>query len=235
MIKNQPIPHHEVNKSSRRKLLEHEAFELLAKYDIPFPPYGLAKTPIEAGELSEKIGFPVVLKVVSLDISHKTDVGGVILGVSSPEEAIKAFQEISENVRRKAPGARIEGVLVQKMVPKGLEVIIGGLRDPTFDVVVMFGLGGVFTEVLRDVTFRVWPFTKHDAMEMLNELRGSVLLRGFRGMPAVNEESIADIIVKFGKLLEDHPEIESADLNPVIAYPNGSLVVDARFILKPII
>lgn len=231
---NNPRSNIGVDKTHRRKLLEHEAFELLSRYDIPFPPYGLARTPIEARELSARIGFPVVLKVVSLDISHKTDVGGVVLGVNSPEEAVNAFQEINENIRKKAPGASVEGILVQKMVPKGLEVIIGGLRDPMFDVVVMFGLGGVFTEVLKDVTFRVWPFTRYDAMEMLNELRGSVLLKGFRGMPAVDEDSLADVIVKFGRLLEDHPEIESADLNPVIAYPNGSLVVDARFILKQV-
>jgi acetyl-CoA synthetase (ADP-forming) len=222
----------QVKELTSYKLLEHEAFQLLEQYNIPYPPYGVARTPEEAGKISSKIGFPVVLKIISPDISHKTDVGGVILGVNSPENAVKAFEEIIGNIRRRVPSARVEGVLVQKMVPKGLEVIIGGLRDQTFGVVVMFGLGGVFTEVLRDVTFRVWPFTKQEALEMLSEVKGAPLLKGFRGMPPVSVESIVDIIFKFGKLMEDHPEIESADLNPVVAYPDGSLVVDARFILR---
>lgn len=225
-------PQDQLVEKRRFKLLEHEAFQLLDQYGIPFPPYGIARTPDEAGEISSKIGYPVVIKVISPDISHKTDVGGVILNVESRENAVKAFEEIIGNIKRRIPSARVEGVLVQKMVPKGLEVIIGGLRDPTFGVVVMFGLGGVFTEVLRDVTFRVWPFTKQDALEMLSEVKGAVLLKGFRGMPPVSVESIVDIILKFGKLMEDHPEIESADLNPVVAYPDGSLVVDARFILR---
>lgn len=216
----------------RFKLLEHEVFYLLARYDIPYPPFGVAKTPDEAGEIATKIGCPVVLKVISPDISHKTDVGGVILGVRSPEEAIRVFQEIVENVRKRAPGARIEGILVQKMVPPGVEVIVGGLSDPTFGVTIMFGLGGIFTEVFKDVTFRVWPFTIVDALEMIDEIRGSELLKGYRGLPPVNTRSIADIILKLGRLLEENPEIESADLNPVFAYSDHALVVDARFILK---
>lgn len=214
------------------KLLEHEAFQLLEEYKIPYPPYGLAKTPNEAGKIASKIGFPVVLKVVSPDISHKTDVGGVILGVGNVEEAVKAFEEITKNVKLRIPSARIEGVLVQKMVPRGVEVIIGGLRDSTFGVTLMFGLGGVFTEVFRDVTFRVWPFTLEEALEMVTEIKSAVILKGFRDTPPVDVYSVADIIVKLGKLLEEHPEIESADLNPVVAYSNKALVVDARFILS---
>lgn len=219
-------------RSDRYKLLEHEAFQLLEEYRIPYPPYGLAKTPEEAGELASKIGFPVVLKVVSPDISHKTDVGGVILGVSSVEEVVEGFEKILRNVKSKVPGARVDGVLVQKMIPRGVEVIVGGLRDYTFGVAVMFGLGGVFTEVFKDVTFRIWPFTLEEALEMVNEIRSAVILKGFRDAPPVDVYSIADIVVKLGKLLSEHTEIESADLNPVVAYPDRALVVDARFIMN---
>lgn len=216
----------------RFKLLEHEAFQLLSKYSIPHPPYGLARSPVEAVEVAESIGYPVVMKIVSPDVSHKTDVGGVVLGVSSREDVVKTFELIVRNVKSRSPGASIEGVLVQKMVSRGVEVIIGGVRDPVFGVVVMFGLGGVFTEVLKDVTFRVWPFTVNDAVEMISEIRGVELLKGYRGFPPASIESIADIIVKLGRLLEENPEIESADLNPVVVYPDSALVVDARFILK---
>ncbi|MEM0470494.1 MAG: acetate--CoA ligase family protein [Desulfurococcaceae archaeon] len=218
-------------KSGRYKLLEHEAFRLLEEYGIPYPPYGLAKTPEEAAELASKIGFPVVLKVVSPDISHKTDVGGVILGVSSVEEVVEGFEKIMKNVKSRVQDARVNGILVQKMVPRGVEVIVGGLRDYTFGVAVMFGLGGVFTEVFKDVTFRIWPFTLEEALEMVNEIRSATILKGFRDTPPVDVYSVADILVKLGKLLNEHSEIESADLNPVVVYPDRALVVDARFIV----
>jgi acyl-CoA synthetase (NDP forming) len=217
---------------AKAKLLEHEAFELLKSYGVPHPPFGLAKTPDEAGELADKIGYPVVLKVVSPDISHKFDVGGVVLGVESRVEAVRGFETITRNIERNAPGARIIGVLVQKMLKPGVEVIIGGLRDPTFGIVLMLGLGGVFTEVFRDVSFRVSPLRKSDVYEMIEELRSTPLLKGFRGLPPVDLESIVDIVLKLEKIMKDHEEIESADLNPVFAYPNGAVVVDARFILK---
>ncbi|MEM4661803.1 MAG: acetate--CoA ligase family protein, partial [Desulfurococcaceae archaeon] len=204
---------------------------LLEEYGIPYPPYGLAKTPEEAAELASKIGFPVVLKVVSPDISHKTDVGGVILGVSSVEEVVEGFEKIMKNVKSRVQGARVNGILVQKMVPRGVEVIVGGLRDYTFGVAVMFGLGGVFTEVFKDVTFRIWPFTLEEALEMVNEIRSATILKGFRDTPPVDVYSVADILVKLGKLLNEHSEIESADLNPVVVYPDRALVVDARFIV----
>jgi len=226
------MQHKTTPETKKFKLLEHEAFQLLEEYGIPYPPYGLARTPDDVKEIVPKIGFPVVLKIVSPDISHKTDVGGVILGVNSVEEAVKGFEEILNNVRTRAPYAHVEGVLVQKMVPRGLEVIIGGLRDGVFGTVLMFGLGGVFTEVLRDVTFRVWPITINEALEMLNDIKGSAILRGYRSVPPADLNSLADIIVKLGKLLDEHPEIESVDFNPVVAYPDQAVVVDARFILS---
>ncbi len=218
-------------KEGRRKLLEHEAFEVIRAYGIPAPETGLAKTPEEAAELADKIGYPVVLKIVSPDISHKSDVGGVILNVNSKEEAVEAFKKIQENVKAKAPGARIVGILVQKMAPKGLEVIIGGLRDNIFGPVVMFGIGGIFVEVLRDVSFRIAPLSEEDALEMMKEIKASKILEGYRGQPPVDKKSLAKIILGVAKLLEENPEIESIDLNPVMAYPDKAIVVDARVIL----
>ncbi|MEM4827731.1 MAG: acetate--CoA ligase family protein, partial [Desulfurococcaceae archaeon] len=171
-------------------------------------------------------------KIVSPDISHKTDIGGVILGIKNREEVMDSYRKIITNVKTMYPDARIAGVLVQKMVPKGVEVIVGGARDNVFGIVIMFGLGGVLTEVLRDVTFRVWPFTQEEAMDMIKEIKGVELLRGYRGLPPANINSVAEIVIKLGKLMEENPAIESADLNPVVAYPDKSLVVDARFILK---
>lgn len=227
--------HFENRRSALReqyKLLEHEAFKLLEKYGIPYPPYGLARTAEEAGRIAREIGFPVVLKIVSPDVVHKTDVGGVILGLNNEEEVVKGFNTIMNKVKAWNPGARVEGVLVQKMITGGVEVIIGGVRDPVFGVVLMFGLGGVFTEVLRDVSFRVWPISYDDVIEMINEIKGASILWGYRGQEPVDINNIADIMLKFGRLLEENTEIESADLNPIRVFSNGSLVIDARFIIK---
>ncbi len=219
-------------KEGRKKLLEHEALEVIKAYGAPIAEAALAKTPEEAGEIAEKIGFPVVLKIVSPDISHKSDVGGVIVGVDSKEKAVEAAKKIIENVSKNVPNARISGILVQKMAKKGLEVIVGGLRDNIFGPVVMFGLGGIFVEVLKDVSFRVAPITYEDAYEMMKEIKSAKLLEGYRGQPPVDKKALADIIIAVAKLLENNPEVDSVDLNPVIAYPDGAVVVDARVILK---
>ncbi len=219
-------------REGRRKLLEHEALYVVKHYGAEIAEADIAYTPEEAGEIAEKIGFPVVLKIVSPDISHKSDVGGVIVGVKTKEEAVEAAKKILGNVSKRAPNARITGILVQKMAPKGLEVIIGGLRDNIFGPVVMFGLGGIFVEVLRDVSFRVAPITLNDALEMMNEIKSAKLLEGYRGQPPVDKEALAKTIIAVAKLLEENPEIDSIDLNPVIAYPDKALVVDARIILR---
>jgi acetyl-CoA synthetase (ADP-forming) len=215
-----------------RKLPDEEAFKLLEEYNIPIPAYSIVETPEEAGLAAEKIGFPVVIKVVSPDISHKSDVGGVVVGLNSALEVVEAARRMLERAKERAPSARITGILVQKMARPGVEVIIGGLRDPVFNVTLMFGLGGVFTELLRDVSFRVWPITERDAIEMINEIKGSPLLRGYRNIPPVDVKSLAEIVTKLGEIFEKHPELHSADLNPVIAYQEGALVVDARFIVR---
>jgi len=216
----------------RVKLLEHEAYAVAEYYNIPVPRVGLAQTPEEAGDIAEKLGYPVVLKIVSPDIAHKSDVGGVIVGVEGRENVVNAARKIFENVSRKAPHARIAGVLVQKMVPQGFEIIVGGLRDSVFGPVVMFGIGGIFVEVLRDVSFRVAPLTREEALEMIREIRSYKLLEGYRGQPPVSREALARIIVGVADMLLENPEIESVDLNPIMAFPDTAIVADARIILR---
>jgi len=216
----------------RTKLLEHEAYAVAEYYNIPVPKVGLAKTPEEAGDIAEKLGYPVVLKIVSPDITHKSDVGGVIVGVGGRENVVSAARRIFENVSRKAPHARIAGILVQKMVPQGFEVIVGGLRDSIFGPVVMFGIGGIFVEVLRDVSFRVAPITREEALEMIREIRSYKLLEGYRGQPPVSKEALARIIVGVANMLLENSEIESVDLNPIMAFPDTAIVADARILLR---
>lgn len=218
----------------RSKLLEHEAYETLSLYGIPVPKAGLARNADEAAELARKVGFPVVLKIVSPDIVHKSDVGGVKVNVKSEEEAVKCFNEIIENARKYAPNARIAGVLVQEMVPSALEVIIGATRDPTFGPVLMFGLGGIFVEVLKDVSFRIAPLEPIDAEEMIKEVKGYKILEGYRGMPPRDVDAIKNILLRLSKFVEEFSEVQDVDLNPIMVYEKGkgAYVVDARIILR---
>ncbi len=221
-------------REGRRKLLEHEALSLVKAYGVPVPEFRLAKSVEEAVKAAKEIGFPLVLKVVSPDIVHKSDVGGVILNVNTEEEVVKAFNTIMTNVPKKAPGARIVGVLVQRMAPEGLEVIVGATRDPVFGPVVMFGLGGVFVEVLRDVSFRVAPVDENEAMEMIREVKGYKLLQGYRNMPPRDVEALKRIIVAVSKLMMDLEEVSEMDLNPIMSYEagKGAVAVDVRVILS---
>lgn len=217
----------------RRKLLEHEAFMLCELYDMPVASYGLATSEEEAVRIAERIGFPVVLKVVSPDISHKTDVGGVILNVRSPEEVVRSYRLILDNVRSRAPGSRVSGILVQKMASPDLEVIVGSVRDRIFGPVIMFGLGGVFVEVLKDVSFRVTPLTEQDVDDMIREIKGYKVLEGYRGFPPRDIEALKRVILGLAKMVSELDELEEVDLNPIFLYPlgKGALIVDARVIL----
>lgn len=218
----------------RNKLLEHEAYEFLKTYDIPVPKFGLAVSADEAVELAEKIGYPVVLKIVSPDIVHKSDVGGVKVNISSESEVRKWFDTITLNVRSKAPTARVVGILIQEMVPQDLEVIVGSTRDSVFGSVVMFGLGGIFVEVLKDVSLRITPITEYDAEEMIREIKAASILQGYRGMPPRDKKAIVDLIIKVGKLMDEVPEVTDIDLNPVMVFPEGkgAKVADARILIK---
>lgn len=227
--KSEPVGH---SRRNNRKLSDEESFEILKKYSIPFPPYGIGSNPLEVGEIADKIGYPVVLKIVSPDISHKTDVGGVALDITSRAEAEAAADQMTRAVRLKMPWARIKGILVQKMITGGLELIIGGIRDPTFGGVVMLGLGGVFTEVMRDVSFRVTPVTRKDVLEMIDELSAKQLLKGYRTLPPANIELIVDLVLKASRVIDELEFIESFDFNPVIVKGSEIFVVDARFIVS---
>lgn len=216
----------------RFKLLEHEAFEIAKHYDIPVPQAYVVRSPEEALELADKVGYPIALKIISPDITHKSDVGGVKLNLKSRDDAAKGVKEILEVVPQKAPGARLSGVLMYKMAPQGLEVIVGGVRDGVFGPVVMFGLGGVYVEVLKDVSFRIAPISREDALEMMMEIKSAKVLEGYRGQPPADKEALANVIMGLSKLLEENEEVESADLNPVMAYPSGAVAVDVRIILR---
>lgn len=218
----------------RSKLLEHEAYEALTKYGFPAPKFGLARSAEEVAKLAEEIGYPVVLKIVSPDIVHKSDVGGVKLNLNSREEVFKAFDDIMRNVKAKAPEARTTGVLVQEMVPSSLEVIVGATRDPTFGPVLLFGLGGIFVEVLKDVSFRITPLSKYDAETMLTEIKAAKILDGYRGTPPRDKEAIVDIIMKLAKFMEDQESVTDVDLNPVMVFEagKGAKVADARILIR---
>ncbi len=219
-------------KEGRKKLFEHEALAVLEDYDIPVAPYFFAKNEDEALSKIKDIGYPVVVKVVSPDVIHKSDVGGVVIGVDSDEALVKAIKDIRRNVSERQPDARITGYLVQKMLKNGVEVIVGGIRDPVFDSVVMFGLGGVFVEVFRDVSFRIAPLDKREALEMIDEVKSKRLLEGYRGMPPRDKEAIADIIVKVSRLLDENKDITEMDINPVLAMEKGAFSVDSRIIVS---
>lgn len=216
----------------RDLLLEPEAKELCSSYGIPVPKLKIARSIEEAVKAAEEIGLPVVVKVVSKDIVHKSDAGCVIVGVTDLKGVEEAYRKIMENALKFNPRAEIKGVLIEEMVSKGVEVAIGGLRDVEFGPVVMFGLGGIFIEVLRDVTFRVAPLSEADAEEMIREVKGFKLLEGYRGMEPVNLKSIIDIILKVSRMIVENELISQIDLNPVIAHKQGAKVVDARVILS---
>ena len=209
--------------------------ELLAAYGIRTNPLREASTRGEAAVMAKAVGFPAALKIRSPDVVHKSDVGGVRLGIRSEEEAARAFDEIARRLREAEPKARFEGVTVERMVAGGIETIVGMTRDPSFGPVVLFGLGGISVELLRDVSLRVAPLTDRDAEEMLREIRGTKLLEGYRGAPPVNRASLLDVLHRVSLLALENPEIGELDLNPVLAFPGDApaLALDARLKLAP--
>ncbi|MFC9424503.1 acetate--CoA ligase family protein [Streptomyces sp. NPDC056987] len=200
-------------------------------YGIPTPAEALAESADEAVALADRIGFPVAMKIVSPEILHKTDAGGVRIGLASAAEVRGAFTAIVTNARAYDPHARILGVQIQQMVPEGTEVLIGTVTDPTFGKIVAFGLGGVLVEVLKDVTFRLAPASTDDALSMLDGIRAAEILRGVRGAAPVDRDALAGLIVKVSRLAADFPEIAEVDLNPVFASANGVMAADVRILL----
>lgn len=222
----------QAHNNGRTLLSEVEAKDILRGAGFPVVPTVLARTRREAASIAKEIGFPVVLKVVSPQVIHKTDVGGVKLGIRNASQVELAFKEIMSSVCATMPEARIDGVSVQPMARPGTEVIIGMSKDPQFGPVIMFGLGGILVELLKDVSFRIVPLTKRDASEMIREVKSYPLMRGYRGHEAVNINLLEDLIVKVSAFVDKTPEIKELDLNPVIAYKDSAVVVDARVILE---
>lgn len=214
---------------------DSEAREILTAYGMHIPPSALAASPDEAVQAAAEMGYPVVLKIASPDILHKTDVGGVKVGLQTAEDVRDAFDLITYRAQRYLPEARLWGCLVQKMVPTGVEVLIGMNRDPQFGPLVTFGLGGIYVETLRDVSFRVAPFSRQEAAEMIGEIRSHALLDGVRGKPAVDKEVLADTLLRISQLVLDFPEIAELDINPFVVYPQGQggIAIDMRVILNP--
>jgi len=215
----------------KRSLLETEAKELLREYGIPVPDFKLIKREEEIAELAKEINFPIVMKIVSPDIIHKTDAGGVKVGVKDEEEARMAYQEIVSKAIKYNKKAQICGVIAYKMIPQATEIIIGMMKDPHFGPVAMFGLGGIFVEVLKDISFRILPIEEIDAREMIAEIKGYEILKGARGNPPRDIQAIEEVLMKVSKLTMENPEIKEIDLNPIFVFEKGLQVVDARMIL----
>jgi len=221
-----------VIEEGRKHLLETEAKTVCVEYGIPVTKFKVSKNEAEAVKFAEEIGYPVVLKIVSPDIIHKSDVGGVIVGLKNAQEVRNAYKQILRNVKKHKADAKIVGILVQEMAPSSTEVIVGAIKDPQFGPALMFGLGGIFVEVLKDVTFRVAPITVDEAREMITEVKAYPLLKGYRNQPPADIEAIVQILLNTSRLVMEHQEIKELDLNPIMVYEKGAKTVDARIILE---
>lgn len=218
-----------VRLTNRTALLEHEAKLVLKEMGINIPPSILAHDEEEAVNAADSFGYPIVMKLMSPDVLHKTDAKAVIVDLKNPDDVKHTFQDFIHRFEN----VKVEGVLVEKMVDKGIELIIGTNTDDDFGPVILFGIGGVLVEAIKDVVFRMCPTTKEQALEAINEIKAKVLLEGFRGLPAVNKDALADLIVQLSKLAWEYKDdILEMDINPVIANSSGLYPVDARILLK---
>src|SRR5579864_4704108 len=220
-----------VKADKRTSLTAPEGKLVCDAYGIPVPKEGVAKSAAEAAKMASGMGFPVVMKIVSPDILHKTEAGGVMVGVKTEADAQKAYDTILANAKKYKADAKIEGIQVQQMLGGGTEVIVGSITDGSFGKLVAFGLGGVLVEVLKDVTFRLAPATKDDALSMLDGIQAHEMLKGVRGGDPVNREALADVIVKVSQLVSDFPEIVELDLNPVFATKKDAIAADVRIVV----
>lgn len=215
----------------RSSLLLQESQQICKLHHISTPVSHVVQNVGEAVTKGEEMGFPVVLKIISPQIFHKSDVGGVVLGIETEAALKEAYPKLIAEVRKNNPKAEVLGVLIEKMMPSSTEVIVGGIRDSQFGPSIMFGMGGIFTEVYRDVAFRVAPVDKIDALNLIHELRGSKILEGIRGQPPADLDSLVGILMDVSSLMLQHRAVSQLDLNPVIAYPDGVCAVDTRIVL----
>lgn len=215
----------------KKFLTVQESKKILLLESFPVNPTGFGTDLKEVLAEAEKIGFPVVLKVSSQDIIHKSDIGGVVTEIRSINELKEKFDQMQQRISQKVPNAKIEGYVIEKM-ESGIELLVGSTVDPMFGPILAFGLGGIYVEVLKDVVFRLIPIEREDAIEMLSEIKAAKILDGIRGQPPVNKKALVDLLIKTSIFIDHHPEIEELDLNPVFATEKGVSVVDARIILK---
>jgi acyl-CoA synthetase (NDP forming) len=224
----------EAIQQGRTALTEIESKQIIRDLGIPTTDMRLATSAEGAARLAAEIGFPVVLKITSPDILHKSDAGGVKVDLNNSAQVREAYAAILTSCRAKFPNADIQGISVQKMAPRGLEIIIGVSFDPQFGPVIMFGLGGIWVEVMKDVSFRLVPVTRFDASRMIREIKGFRLLTGYRGQDPVDIDSLEGILLKVSDFVQKNSRVRELDLNPIFAYRQGAMVVDARIILaKP--
>jgi acyl-CoA synthetase (NDP forming) len=217
-------------------LLAHEGQRLMEASGIPLPQTRVARSLNEAVAIADETGYPVVMKVVSRDILHKSDAGGVALDLENREEVVDAYQAIMRNCRERVPGARIDGIEVCEMVRSGVELIVGARRDASFGPIVMFGLGGIYVEVMKDVTFRAAPLNRTEAVEMMKEIRAYPLLLGVRGEERKDIPSVVDTIIRLGTIIAQCPSISDIEVNPLIVYEQGAgaRAVDVRVLLASV-
>jgi len=220
------------SKQGRISLLEPEAYQVCSHYGIRVPPFRLADSMDSAISAANEIGYPVVLKIVSEEILHKTDVGGVMLGISSDGALKEAHRKLVENITKAAPHVRRLRVLIQKMMPAATELVLGAVRDKSFGPTVMFGLGGIYIEAFKLVGFRLSPLGIQEARELIRQTLPPALLKGVRGGAAMNLDSVANALVSLGRLLEEQPQVNEVDLNPTLPYEDGCMAVDARIIIS---
>ena len=220
-----------VKAEGRTSLTAPEGKLVCDAYGIAVPKEGVAKSAAEAAKIATAMGFPVVLKIVSPQILHKTEAGGVLVGVKSAAEVEQGFATIMANAATYDAKATLTGVQVQQMVAGGQEVIIGAVTDPAFGKLVAFGLGGILVEVLKDITFRLAPASTADALSMQDGIAAAEILKGVRGAPAVNRDALATMIVNVSQLISDFPEITEMDLNPVFASKSGAIAADVRIVV----
>src|SRR5918911_111999 len=221
----------QIRAEGRTALTAPEGKQVCEAYGIPVPKEGLATSVQEALRLAQEIGSPVVLKIVSTDILHKTDAGGVLTGLASAAEVEQGYRTILANARAYKADARILGVQVQQMLPAAQEVIVGATTDPSFGKLVAFGLGGILVEVMQDITFHLAPTTHREAVAMLDDIAGAAVLHGVRGASGVDRDALGTLIENVSQLVHDFPEISELDLNPVFASPTGVTAVDVRIVV----
>ncbi len=226
-----------IRNDGRVTIGDAESREILSAYGITIPQSHIAETPDQAITFANKIGYPVVLKIASPEILHKTDIGGVKVNLQNAEDVRDAFELMVYRAQRYVPGARIWGCLVQQMAPVGgVEILVGMNRDPQFGPLVTFGLGGIYVETIKDVTFRIAPFSSDEAEQMINEIRAHALLDGVRGKPPLDKDAIKDVLLRIGQLVQDFPEIGEMDINPLMVYPQGqgTIALDMRLVLSQV-